>query len=789
MRRKKVEDDDKMKPKEPLKVRLKNSRNANKNLLTIFGIAMLCFAMVVANIIYTMLSKRHIWSQNRVLTSEIASSIQSPVIYGKRGTIYDRNHQVLAQETVAYTLTAHYDNRSDEQKAEDEELTKQQDDRAIRYALQTGTYDETVKELEEEKKKRESLYVQDPKAFAASLKEVLGDSIDEETISGIVASGMENGLAQSELGTGTKRLDKSVKEELEAKNIPGLGFVETTRRSYPTSPFSSNLIGYAAYSEDSGRISGVNGLEKELNSYLAGKDGQEQYQQSKYGEQLPGTHRIISQAEDGDDLVLTLDSNLQRIVEEQMQRTMDENAAEAAWCAVMEVETGRILAWASYPTFDQNNPLEIPSYTDNVSEMNYEPGSVMKPFVFASVIDAGVYPYNELYRAGQFSYTVNQETGEIIRLENGTPSDYPAIQDALGKDFGTLSFEEGLANSSNIAICELLANYLDEKTYERYLDRFGFFKPTGIPFIPESSGSMNMSEATSYLSTGFGQASSITVLQLMQAYSALFNDGIMMKPYIVEAIVDPITGQTITKHEPETAGTPISADAANQTKDIMRMVFEEGYSGAKFAMDGVDLTGKTGTGERYNPETGTYDSSVFTSSIMAAAPANDPKIMVYWGMVSPNYLNYSAEYFQTIMQQALIANSVNGGTSDSSNEPYGEWESYQMPSLINHSLDYANSKMADKHVNTVILGDGTSIIDQFPKAGSTINSNDNVILLTDGQSLTMPDLIGWTRKDLTALWQLSGLPIRQDGYGKVTWQSIEPGEPIQADTEIEVSLE
>lgn len=781
----------KKKPKvrETRRMRLSNSRCANKNLRFIFIISMSCFALVIANIIYTMASGKHIWSQRKVLTSEIASSIQEASIQGKRGTIYDRNHQVLAQETVAYTLIARFDTRSAEEKAEDEKLQQESDQRALAYAAENGTLEKTQKELEEEKKERDSLYVSDPQAFASAIKEVLGDSVDEQNIASIVQNGISSSLAQAELGTGTKRIDKSLKEELEQKNIPGLGFLETIKRSYPTSPFSSNLIGYAAYSEDNGRISGVNGLEKQMNAYLAGKDGKEKYQQTRTGEQLPGTHQVLEQAEDGSDLVLTLDSNLQRIVEEQMQLTMDENDAEAAWCCVMEVETGKILAWASYPTFDQNHPLEIPSYTDNISEMNYEPGSVMKPFVYAAALDAGVYPYNQLYRAGQFDYTVDPGTGQITRLESGSQSGYPTIRDALGTDYGTLSFEEGLAHSSNIAICELLANYLDEQTYSRYLDRFGFFKETGIPYVPESTGAKNMSEATSYLSTGFGQASSITVLQLMQAYSALFNDGVMMQPYVVDSIVDPITGQTLEKHEPQAAGTPISADAANQTKDMLRGVFEQGMSGDRFAMEGVSLTGKTGTGERYNPETGTYDTSVFTSSIMAAAPADDPKIMVYWGMVSSNYVNYSPVYFQTIMQQALIANSVNGGSSSSSNEPYGEWESYQMPSLINHSLDYANGKMDGKHVNTVILGDGQTIIDQFPKAGSTINSNDNVILLTDGQSLSMPDLIGWTRKDLTALWQLSGLPLRQDGYGKVTWQSIEAGEPIQADTEIEVTLE
>lgn len=768
----------------------KNERlNANRNLFTILTVGTLCAVMAVGSVLYTMTAHRHIWSGHPVITNSIASSIVDQTLHGRRGTIYDRNHQVLAQETAAYTLVAKLDRRSDEEKLQDEKDQNEQFQRTLSIALENGKYEEVKKQIDEKKKEESLVYVQDPASFARSVAEVLGDSVDAASIEKTVKDAIQNGLSQTELGNGTKRLEKPVREALEAREIPGLTFIETTTRNYPSSPLSSNMLGFADFSEDSQTIQGVMGLESTLDSYLAGKDGEETYQASVYGDMLPGTHQILEPATDGDDLVLTLDSNLQQIVEEQMRSTMEANNAEEAWCLVMEVETGKILAWASYPTYDQNTHLEIPSYTDNISQMNVEAGSVMKPFVYAAAVDSGVYPYNAEYRAGEFVYTVDMGTGQIIRLENGSLSEYPVIRDALGKDYGVLTFADGLAHSSNVAICELLANYLDEQTFEKYLDRFGFFKAVDIPYVSESEGMQNINDPTSYLSTGFGQASSVTFLQLAQAYSAIYNDGVMMAPYVVDSVVDSSTGQVIEKHDPTPAGTPISADAANQIKDMLTHVFDPGMSGEKFAMDGIDMSGKTGTGERYNPETGTYDSSVFTSSIIAAAPSNDPKIMVAWGMVSSNYINYSAEPFQTIMQASLIANSVNGGTSDSQTSQYDKWESYSMPSLINHSTDYAGMQMEGKKVNTVVIGDGANIIDQFPKAGTTINSNDNVILLTDGQSLTMPDLIGWTRKDLTALWQLSGLPIDQSGCGKVNYQSVDPGTPIQFDTPIKVTLE
>jgi len=293
------------------------------------------------------------------------------------------------------------------------------------------------------------------------------------------------------------------------------------------------------------------------------------------------------------------------------------------------------------------------------------------------------------------------------------------------------------------------------------------------------------------LSSGFGQSSSITILQLLQAYTAIFNGGTMVKPYVVDSIVDSTTGEVVEEYDTEVVGTPISEDTANQVVDLMEGVLQDGANGARFRIDGVDMAAKTGTGEIYNEETGVYDKYKYTSSIMAAAPSSDAKIMVYYGMVSTNYVNYSAEPFKQIMQAALIANGISGSESDTSSEEetYEKWETYTMPGLTNHSLTYANNKLADKKVHVTVIGDGQNVVDQYPAKDSTINSNDRVFILTDGQTITMPDMTGWTRKDLTAFWQLTGISIETTGYGKVKSQNIETGQTISTDTEIQVELE
>ncbi|HAM31314.1 MAG TPA: hypothetical protein DCP49_07775 [Erysipelotrichaceae bacterium] len=263
----------------------------------------------------------------------------------------------------------------------------------------------------------------------------------------------------------------------------------------------------------------------------------------------------------------------------------------------------------------------------------------------------------------------------------------------------------------------------------------------------------------------------------------------MMKPYVVDEIVNPHTNQVVEKYEPEVAGEPISAETAAKVRELMKGVMADGATGARFGIDGVDMIAKTGTGEIYNEETHKYDSTIYTSSVMAAAPADDPKIMVYWGMQSANIIGYSEEPFKTIMQAALIANAVNGTSQPSQPEEGDTWATYEMPSLVNHSLDYAMNKMSDKNVKIITIGDGNTVIDQFARKGQTIYSYDRVFLLTNGNTITMPDMTGWTRKDITAFWQLTGIGIQTSGYGKVSAQNIEPGTPIDTNTDIQVTLE
>ncbi|MGI6511068.1 penicillin-binding protein [Catenisphaera adipataccumulans] len=727
-----------------------NRKRSNKQLLRIIQIMVIAGTLVTANVLFTMVTKTHLWSGNSALDERIHNSIVDTTVSAKRGTIYDEDGQVIAQEVKAYTIVAYLDSSTVDA---------------------DGNPD----------------YVKNARKTAKKLKTVLKD-IDVDSVTKIIQKAKKSGKAQTELGSGTKRLDKSTMKKIEKLDLDGIHFTETVSRNYPTTPYSSNLIGFASYDEDKQKIVGQMGLEKSLDKYLSGTDGEVQYQQTVDGDVLPGTTKVIKEAQDGYDVHLTLNSNVQAAVESALKETISDNKATSAWCVVMEPETGRILGWGSYPTFNQNKHTNIPSFTDNVTEMAYEPGSVMKALTYATAIDTGVYPENKTFQSGTFYYTYDPSTKKITRVNYST--EYPGISEAMGNNFGTITFDQGLAYSSNVGICELLANYVNYKKFSKYLDKFGLFQATGIPYVNEVLGTKNVDMPTSYLTTGFGQGSSITVIQLVQAYSAIFNDGKMVRPYVVESIEDPDTGKVIKKYSTKVVGQPIKSSTAEKVRSLMSHVLDDGASGEKFKMDGVDMIAKTGTGQIYNTETGEYDENTYTSSVMAAAPEDDPKVMVYWGMVSDNYLNYSAEPFQEVMKAALVAEGISGSndTSDTSSTSDDSWDTYSMPSLVNHTKSYAKEQMSGKSVNVVYIGDGSSIIDQYPDAGTPINTNDNIFLMTNGNEITMPDMTGWTRKDVTTFAELSGISIAISGHGKVKEQSVEKGKTIDSNSQISVTL-
>ena len=721
-----------------------NPRLSNKRLMYMIIVIGMVGAVILSNVLFTMITQKHFRTGINVKDYKDPDITSQNVLKANRGTIYDRNGDVIAQDEDTYKIIAYMDES------------------------RKGIQDKPA-------------YVQDIDATAKALAPILG--MEESDIAKRLQSAKDQNLYQTELGEKGKNLSSDVKEKIEALNLTGIDFESTVNRNYPAGVFASHLIGYAQYDDEAKTMKGKMGLEAALDDYLKGKDGLEVYQSDASGNILPGSKYTESYPEDGDNVVLTLDSNVQQTLQTSLDKSVkDTYGGVRGWGIVMEVETGKILGWASSPSFDLNKK-NLKNYVDLPSDFLYEPGSVMKGITYAAAIDSGNYPYNKTFDSGVF-YFAEDANGKIYRTNKSNLY----IQDAMGADHGTITFDKGFVLSSNIGICELLTKYMTPEIYKEYVEKFGFLKPVNTPFISNEDGSMSFNYASEKLSTGFGQAINITALQMAQAYSAIFNDGTMMLPYVVDRIESP-NGKTVEKYEPTVVGKPISEETSKYMQKLMkRVVYDKDGTAAAYKLNDVEIIAKTGTGQIAGKNG--YDGSLYTNSVMMAAPADDPKVMVYYAFQAKDYLNYQREPMKEVMRSALVAaNITSEQESDEASKTYKDFKQSAMPSLLNHTLTYAKDKLENTSTNMIVIGNGSNVVKQYPRADETIISNQNVFLLTDGSKITMPNMKGWTKKDVTAFWEMTHIEVQMKGSGKVTSQNIKAGKAINSDSVIKVEME
>lgn len=743
-------------------------KRSNLRIAGVLSVIALISLVIVINVFVVTIGGVHLRSGTNILVNKEGSQERQEILPARRGYIRDRNGSVIAQDQDTYTI------------------------KAVLSKDRTGAY----------------AYVEDKEFTAAALAPIL-DMSEEDIMSYLNLQ--DQGVYETLLGEKGKGLTIEQKETIEAieytpdpnkkyPGLPGIEFDKTTTRFYSPGKFASNLLGFANYDEEQRRIVGQIGIEAYQDSALKGTDGLITYQKDALGYKLPGTEKTELAAVNGNDVYLTLDKDVQSALEVALQSTMDANGAERAWGVIMEVETGKILAWAGYPTFDLNK-RNIESYVDLPSMYVFEPGSVMKPFVYAAAIDSGVYKGEDTVYTGRFCIAYD-ENGTLYRA-SGPCSENGNINDAERAGWGTISFDEGLIRSSNTCIATLLTDYLSTDIFWNYLDKFGFFKKTGIEglSLSEEFGIKNDVQPLDRIAAGFGQGSAVTTLQLMQAYSAIFNDGIMVRPYYIDKIVNPNTNEIIESGTTQyvytdAEGAPqaiLKKETTDKILELMEQIVEDPEKGTahKFKIDGVSMVAKTGTGEI--AKNGSYGDTVYTSSIMAASPADDPKIMMYYAFESSNYLYYSADYFKNAFMTALDAASINNPAPMQAKALDNSYESiyaeYEMPTLINHTLQYANWKLDEMDVERVIIGDGNQVVAQYPKPRSIIGSKQHAFVKTNGINYTMPDMTGWAYKDVQIFKELSGMSIDITGQGVVVWQNLDAGTSIFTDTEIKVTLQ
>ena len=710
--------------------------------LLIGAMIIVSFVMVI-NVIFVSVFKLHVRSMTSL--DEYVTSVNyiREDIYASRGNIYDANGITIAQDKNTYSIICY--------------MSKS------RYNADGSP-----------------AHVEDIDYTANVLANLLGG--DAKEIAAILESA--EGKYQTEIGTVGRQIDEKVKEAIEEYELPGVDFVASSKRYYPLGDIMSPyLVGFAQ--DDAGKLVGKMGVEQYLNDELSGIDGYRVYQADEDGYVLPGMTEEIKEPQDGYDVYLTLDNVIQEALETALEKTMEERNASRAWGAVVEIDSGKILAWGQSPSYDPNK-LDIEEYNNFGSQTMFEPGSVFKSFAYAAAMEEGVY-----------DGTVGVDSGNFCFVSNGTDpvrtysdDNYGCLTNSEDKVYGWVEYDYGLIMSLNTVTASIVTDLISPDKYLEYLYDFGFFQRVDTDGIRENVGSINFSQPVEKLTATYGAGLTVNMLELLQAYTAIFGNGEMIKPYFIERIVNNDTGSIIYEGQRGVVSTPISEDTAKSMQDLLRRVVTDEAGTAKhYEVEGLDVMAKTGT-QQILDESGIYiDGSDVLSSVILAFPYDDPQYMIYYAFESAYDRNnhyYTGPITELIERVGLL-----GGLTDEMNTNEEEVSNMivkeEMPNLKGQTLEEAKERL-DGH-DVVVLGDGSTILDQYPKEGSTIYSNHKIYLLTSTSSFTMPDLTGWSRKEVTELWSITGVPFTLDGYGVVTSQSIAPGEVVSKDDVIMVTLE
>ena len=442
--------------------------------------------------------------------------------------------------------------------------------------------------------------VKDPDVTAKALAKHLGLDRDK-----ILAQLTQNNVYQVEFGNAGQHLSSETKKAIEAENLPGLVFVSETTRKYVNDVYASHLIGYAtaAAKEEDQPLSaqvldGKLGLEAAYNVSLSGQDSNQS-----------SSRQLI-----GKDLHLTLDSRLQNKLEELMSQYQTTYQPEALQAYLVEAKTGKLVAASQRPSFNLNTREGIEAEWKNLMvEEAYEPGSTIKILTMSVAYDRQLYKPGELYQSGS------------IQVYDQVVKDYNKV------GWGQISFEEGLARSSNVAMVNLV-NRMGDQEWVKKLGDFGFGKGTDFGLENETTGNFQFDNPVSRIMSGFGQGFSATPIQLLQAYSSIGNQGQMLKVQVVQGL------DSAGEFQARVLGKPISKEAANHVLQLMVDTVEKPYGTAvSFRNPYVKVAAKTGTAEIADPNGSGYLTGANDNyhSVVTFFPADNPKYMLYMAMKRP----------------------------------------------------------------------------------------------------------------------------------------------------------
>ncbi|MDD2365566.1 MAG: penicillin-binding protein [Desulfuromonadaceae bacterium] len=511
--------------------------------------------------------------------------------------------------------------------------------------------------------------------------------------------------------------------------LPGIGFAPETKRFYPNMEIAAHVIGFTGSDPN-----GLEGIELKYDSTIMGNTGYMITERDALGRNIAVKSTVIKNPSPGKSVILTLDKTIQFIAEKELAKAVTESNAKSGMALVMEPETGKVLAMANYPTFNPNSysRYSLPQLRNHVVTDSFEPGSTFKIFTIAAAVDTGLVRPTDVYNCENGVYKIS---GRTIH------DDHPHSR---------LSVSEVIKYSSNIGTAKI-ASKLGDGKMTRYLRNFGFGGRTGIDLPGESTGNLRQRLYGIDLATiSFGQGVSLSTIQLVSAMSAIANGGNLMKPYLVERIMNE-DGTEVQHFEPQLVRRVISAETAAKVSKMMETVTAKGGTGTNAAVEGYRVAGKTGTAQKVDQVTRTYSLTKRIGSFVGFVPAENPKLTIaviidepqgnkYGGVVAApafrNIARNSLAYLKVQPTMPIDRSAKPPEESDSEDTDESETTSERdfvenldvngaMPNFRGMSMRQVLQVMEERGINIRLIGSGRAV-EQSPIPGQQIRGSGKV---------------------------------------------------------------
>lgn len=495
--------------------------------------------------------------------------------------------------------------------------------------------------------------------------------------------------------------------------LEGVVLVQDSKRYYPNNQYLSQVLGFTGIDNQ-----GLAGLELQYDEILSAKAGDLKIPFDAKGNRLDVSEEVINHGE-GMDLVLTIDSTIQTILEREMNALMLRYKPKSALALAMNPKTGEILAMVSKPDFDPNH------YQDSSMEiinrnlpiwMSFEPGSTFKAVTFASALEEKCFDmYTDTY------YDRGYEMVGGARIKSWKAGGH-----------GLQTFLEVLENSSNPGFVEIGRRLGLDNLY-KYVTDFGFGSKTGIELPGESSGIMFKKEQmgpVEQATVAFGQGLSVTPLQLVRAFSAIINGGTLYQPYIVSQVLDPVSGEVVSETLPTSQGQIIS----EETSALMRVALESVVAnggGKNSYIKGYKIGGKTGTAQK--AVDGVYLSNEYILSFLSAAPMDDPQIVIYVAADSPqNDVQYGGTVVAPVVRNCYedILPYLNVEKVEEQIPKKKTWLD-PVDLIVPNFVGKTKNECKMEGITFEFVNEGEIVIDQLPKPG-TVFQNEGKVMITLG---------------------------------------------------------